>query len=76
MRYQFDHYIYFKKINNGNYAILLLCMDDMLVAGYCMKYIVELKNKLENTFSMKDLDEAKQIIRMGITRNKENHMLK
>jgi hypothetical protein len=28
-----DHYVYFKKIENGSYIILLLYVDDMLVAG-------------------------------------------
>ena len=31
-----DHYVYLKKQNDGNYIILLLYVDDMLVAGSIM----------------------------------------
>ena len=53
------HYVYFKKITNGNYVILLLYVDDMLVAGSSMHEIVDLKENLAKIFEMKDLGEAK-----------------
>jgi hypothetical protein len=31
-RFHFDHFVYFKKIENGSYIILLLYVDDFLVA--------------------------------------------
>ena len=48
----------------------------MLVAGSSMQDIVDLKKKLANTFDMKDLGEAKQILGMKITRDKQNHLLR
>jgi len=33
---QFDHCVYLKKENDGSYIILLLYVDDMLVAGFNM----------------------------------------
>lgn len=59
VRCQFDHCVYIKKTTNGNYVILLLYVDDMLIAGPSMQDIVDLKEKLANTFEMKDLGEAK-----------------
>jgi hypothetical protein len=40
-----------------------------------MKDINVLKNKLSNSFVMKDLSVARKILGMGITRDKENHKL-
>ena len=54
-----DHCVYIQRYNDGNYIILSLYVDDMLVAGPSMKKIKELKMKLANRFSMKDLGEAK-----------------
>ena len=73
-RCQSDHYVYFKKTTNGNYVILLLYVDDILVAGSSMHDIVDLKEKLSKTFEMKDLVEAKKILGIKITRYK-HHML-
>lgn len=75
-RFQYNHCIYFKKTKNGNYVILLLYVDDILVIDSCMKDIIKLKNKLKNTFFMKDFREAKKLLDMRITRDKEIHKLK
>ena len=32
-RCHFDHCVYFKRLDDGNYIILLLYVDDMLVVG-------------------------------------------
>ena len=61
------HCVYLKKKNDGSYIILLLYVDDMLVAGSNMQEINVLKRKLENSFAMKDLGAAKQILGMKIT---------
>eukprot|EP00253_Pinus_taeda_P012960 PITA_12960 len=70
-----DHCVYLKKQNDGSYIILLLYVYDMLVAGYNMQEINVLKRKLENSFAMKDLEAAKQILGMRITRDRKNHKL-
>ena len=67
-----DHCVYLKKENDGSYIILLLYVDDMLVAGSNMQEINALKRKLENSFVMKDLGAAKQILGMRITRDGMN----
>jgi hypothetical protein len=70
-RCQSDHCVYFKKLENGSFIILLLYVDDMLVAGSNMQDINVLKKKLANSFAMKDLGAAKKILGMRITRDKK-----
>ena len=66
-----DHCVYFKRIDNGIYIILLLYVNGILVAGYNMQDI----KKLAKPFVMKDLGAAKQILGMRITRDRKNHKL-
>jgi hypothetical protein len=70
-----DHSVYFKKIENGSYIILLLYVDAMLVVGSNMPDINVLKKKLSNSFTMKDLGATKKILGMRITRDRKNNKL-
>ena len=63
-----DHCVYFKRIDNERCIILLLYVDEMLVAGSNMQDINVLKLKLAKSFAMKDLGVAKKILGMRITR--------
>jgi hypothetical protein len=71
-RYHFDHCVYFKRLENGSFIILLLYVDGMLVAGSNMQDINVLKKKLSNSFEMKDLDAAKKFFGMRIRRDNKN----
>jgi hypothetical protein len=71
-----DHCVYFKRLENGSYIILLLYVDVMLVAGTSnMQDINVLKKELANSFAMKDLGAAKKILGMRIIRDRKNHKL-
>jgi hypothetical protein len=70
-----DHCVYVKRLENGSYIILLLYVDDMLVAGSNMQDINVLKMKLANSFAMKDLGVAKKILGMRIKRDRKNRKL-
>jgi hypothetical protein len=74
-RCHFDHCVYFKKLENGSYIILLLYVDEMLVAGSNMQDINVLKKKLANSFAMKNLGVAKKILGMRLTRDRKNRKL-
>jgi hypothetical protein len=74
-RCHYDHCVYFKRLENESYIILLLYVDDMLVAESNMQDINVLKNKLTNSFAMKDLAVAKKILGIRIIRDKKNHKL-
>ena len=70
-----DHCCYFKSFDDC-YIILLLYVDDMLVAGSNMHAINNLKKQLSQEFEMKDLGAANQILGMRISRDMKNRTLK
>uniref|UniRef100_A0A7N2RFG7 Integrase catalytic domain-containing protein n=1 Tax=Quercus lobata TaxID=97700 RepID=A0A7N2RFG7_QUELO len=74
-RCETDHCCYVKSFDNS-YIILLLYVDDMLIAGSSIEEINNLKKQLSKQFSMKDLGAAKQILGMRIIRDKANDTLK
>jgi len=74
-RCEADHCCYVKSFDNS-YIILLLYVDDMLIAGSSIEEINNLKKQLSKQFAMKDLGAAKQILGMRIIRDKANGTLK
>ena len=74
-RCHYDHYVYSMRLDDGGYIILLLYVDGMHVAWSNMQKINVLKIKLANSFEMKDLGAAKQILGMRIKRHRKNHKL-
>ncbi|KAL5837333.1 hypothetical protein ACOSQ3_014502 [Xanthoceras sorbifolium] len=73
-RCQADHCCYIKRFDNS-FIILLLYVDDMLVAGSDMQEIMNLKRELSKQFTMKDLGAAKQILGMRIKRDTKSETL-
>ena len=74
-RCEADHYCYVKFFDNS-YIILLLYVDDMLIAGSSTEEINNSTKQLSKQFAMKDLGAAKQILGMRIIRDKANGTLK
>ncbi|CAM8972742.1 unnamed protein product [Rhodiola kirilowii] len=70
VRSEADHCCYFKKLDDS-YIILLLYVDDMLIAGSSSQEVSKLKKQLSKRFAMKDLGEAKQILGMRIERDRK-----
>jgi hypothetical protein len=68
-RSEYDHCVYFKKLENDIFIILALYVDDMIVASKIMVEINRLKAQLARTFDMKDLGATKQILGMEIHRD-------
>ena len=66
------HCVYFKRLENGRYIIVLLYVDGMLVARSNLKDINMLKRKLYKSFAMKDLGAINQILGMRITIDMKN----
>ena len=50
---QADHCVFVKKYDGGNFLILLLYVDDMLIVGQDPKKIGSLKKALSRLFTMK-----------------------
>ncbi|GKB11950.1 retrovirus-related pol polyprotein from transposon TNT 1-94 [Tanacetum coccineum] len=65
-----DPCAYFKRFGNDDFIILLLYVDDMLVAGPNKDRINKLKAQLAREFKMKDLGPANKILRMQIHRDR------
>ena len=51
-----------KKAKDGSLLILILYVDDMLLAGSSMDEMATLQSKLNDTFDMKDLGNANHIL--------------
>ncbi|GAA0170797.1 transmembrane signal receptor [Lithospermum erythrorhizon] len=69
-RTQVDHCVYVNEFCNGEFIILLLYVDDMLLVGKNIKKIADLKENLSKDFEMKDLGHAKHILGMEIRRDR------
>ena len=75
VRSEYDHCLYFKSLKNGLFIILVLYVDDMLVASKNMAEINKLKAQLAKAFDMKDLGAEKQILGIEIHRDREHGKL-
>ena len=65
-RSETDHFLYTKQAKDGSLVILILYVDDMLLAGRQMAEISALKSKMAKVFDMKDMGEASHILGMRI----------
>ena len=74
-RSNFDHCVYFRKLQDGSFIYLLLYVDDMLIASRNQGEIFRLKAQLSKEFEMKDLGEAKKILGMEIARDRQRGTL-
>ena len=70
-RSEYDHFVYFKKLENDIFIILVLYVDNILVARKIMVEINMSKDHLAMTFDMKDLGEEKQILGTEIHKQKK-----
>ena len=74
-RSQVDHCLYTKKAGDGSLIILVLYVDDMLIAGKDIHALDSLKQSLHGSFDMKDLGDANHILGMRILRNRSKGVL-
>ena len=73
--FEVDHYVYIKRYDQGNYVILLLYVDDMLIVGHDKNMINMLNKYFGSKFVMKDLGPAQQILGMRIMHDRKNKRL-
>ncbi|KAH9685421.1 Integrase catalytic domain-containing protein [Citrus sinensis] len=67
-----DHCAYYKRFEDNDFIILLLYVDDMLIAGPNKDRVQELKAQLAREFKMKDLGPANKILGMQIHQDRNN----
>ena len=58
-RSNYDVCVYLRKLNDGSFIYLLLCIDDTLIATRNRYKVNKLKTLLDGEFEMKDLGAAK-----------------
>jgi hypothetical protein len=75
MKTTFDHCVFVQKFPDGDFIILLLYVDDMLIVGMNSSRIDRLKKQLSQSFAMKDLGPAKQILGVRIQRSRKDKKL-
>lgn len=71
VRSEYDMCVYFKVDAKGVYVYMLLYVDDILIALMDKTKIDKLKKILNLEFDMEDLGNAKKILGMEISRNRE-----
>ncbi|MCO5582534.1 hypothetical protein L7F22_036433 [Adiantum nelumboides] len=74
-RSQEDHCLYTRKLSNGSLIILILYVDDMLIAGKSKDKIANLKKSLSTQFAMKYLGDANHFFGMRIKRDRQRGIL-
>lgn len=70
-----DHCVFIQRSSENDFIILLLYVDDMLIVGPNSIKIQKLKNKLNESFDMKDLGPVKKILGMQILRDRKKGKL-
>ena len=71
IRSKADPCLYMKKETNGSPIMLVLCVDDMLIAGKHETTLQELKCKLKSAFPMKDLGKAEHILGIKLRQDRQ-----
>ena len=67
----FDSFVYFRHVSCKTSIYLLLYVDIMLIASQSHVEIQSLKLKLNSVFEMKELGEARKILGIEISRNRQ-----
>ena len=67
--------MFVKKFDGGNFLILLIYIDDMLIVERNPKKIGSLKKSMSKSFAMKDMGPMKQILGMHIVRDRTKKLL-
>lgn len=57
-----------QKFDDGDFVILLLYVDDILIVGKNTSRINRLKQELSNSFYMKDLGPIKELLGIKLVR--------
>ena len=65
----------YKKIVNSTVVFLVLYVDDILLIGNNVGFLIDIKHWLATQFQMKDLGEAQFVLGIQIVRNRKNKTL-
>ena len=65
----------YKKVSGSAIAFLILYVDDILLIGNDKTFLIEIKESLKSSFSMKDLGEAAYILGIKIYRDRSRRLI-
>ena len=65
----------YKKVSGSSVAFLILYVDDILLIGNDIEFLVSIKAYLNKCFSMKDLGEAAYILGIKIYRDRSRRLI-
>ncbi|MCO5550796.1 hypothetical protein L7F22_004287 [Adiantum nelumboides] len=74
-RSEFDHCLYTKQAKDGTWLLLILCVDDMLLAAKHFEDILAFKSKMAKSFDMNDMGEASHLLGMHIQRDRSAELI-
>ena len=72
IRSQFDHCVYSRFRPENSFVILLLYVDDILIASNNVEEVMRVKAELNKEFDMKDLGVASRILGIDIRRDRKH----
>src|SRR3954464_4524879 len=72
---QLDHYVYFRFQPDNSFVILLLYVNDILIASNNVEDVMRVKAELNKEFDMKDLGAASRILGIDIRRDRKKSKL-
>src|ERR1044072_5206600 len=75
VRSQFDHCVYFRFRPGNSFVILLLDVDDILIASNNVEWVMRVKAELNKEFEIKDLGAASRILGIDIRRDRKQSRL-
>lgn len=70
LRSNYDYCVYMNGLRDSDQIILLLYVDDILIAGKNVIIIQALKKKLSSEFEMKDMGAVKRVLGIDIQRDR------
>ena len=70
-----DYCVFMNKFGDNDFIILLLYVNDILIAGHDASKIDNLKRELSKSFAVKNLRPTKQILGMKISRDRKSGKL-
>lgn len=70
-----DKCVFFKSFENGDYMFGAIHVDDILCACTKLSLYEQFERELGTVFPVKNLGQAKFLLEMLITRNRENHSI-
>ena len=57
-------------------TIIVVYVDDLTIASSCMSQMQKLKDALSSEFKMKDLGDIKYLLKIEVSRDRENQLMK